>query len=388
MNVRGRRIHVVGSADPQSDEKRLTYIHSLISKLVDALAVEGANFVIPLGKEPLLKDRTDGPSIIFDWTVIGAVYHALKDKRAEPSGPNGRLIATLATSRTDANIPEARRALYDALRAGDAIAMEFLDPGWTAGAIQRRRLAEIGDILVCISGGQGVEHLAVEYSSRGKPVVPLDIQIGCSSHDGSGGAARLFERALANPKDFFRVATSDSASELLDGTRTRNGETDIATVVRAVTKLLRALTPPRVFYVRLLNSKMPEYPSVENFFRNTVDPLVKELGYDPLQMGIGDNEFAWMNKAIFDSLHHCSVAFVDVTALRPNCFMELGYALGNKQRVIFTARDDTHFPFDAFALEAFLWNDAEDSRSRINRLRTHWERNVNMPTLVRPTAAK
>src|SRR5207247_6465183 len=120
------------------------------------------------------------------------------------------------------------------------------------------------------------------------------------------------------------------------------------------------LAPPRVFYVRLLNNSVPENLSVETFFRQTVDKLVRELGYEPIQMGIGRNEFAWMNQAIFDSLHHSSVALVDLTALRPNCFMELGYALGNMQRVIITAREDTRISFNAFALEAFQWNETED----------------------------
>jgi hypothetical protein len=246
----------------------------------------------------------------------------------------------------------------------------------------------LGDILIGVSGGQGVEQLAIEYSSKGKPVIPLDIQIGASERDGSGGAARLFDRALAQPQDFFRVADAESPSELLERTRTRNGETPVGDVVAAIVDLLRALTPPRVFYVRLLNDSLPEYASVESFFRNTVDVLVRELGYEPLQMGIGKNEFAWMNQAIFDSLHHSSVVLVDLTALRPNCFMELGYALGNRQRVIVTARDDTQISFDAFALEAFKWNDSEDPAKRIDRLRTHWERNINMPTLVRPKEAK
>lgn len=99
-------------------------------------------------------------------------------------------------------------------------------------------------------------------------------------------------------------------------------------------------------------------------------------------MGIGKNEFAWMNQAIFDTLHYSSVVLIDLTALRPNCFMELGYALGNKQRVIMTARDDTKLPFDSFALETFQWKEYEDHTQRLDRLRIHWERNINMPALV------
>jgi nucleoside 2-deoxyribosyltransferase len=242
--------------------------------------------------------------------------------------------------------------------------------------------------LIGVSGGQGVEQLAVEYSSKGKPVIPLDINVGASLRDGAGGASRLFERALANPDDFCRVTPGNSAASLLDQTRTRNGARNVEDVIASLLSLLHALTPPRAFYVRLLNDALTEYPSVENFFRSTVDSLVKELGYEPLQMGLGKNEFAWMNQAIFDSLHHSSVVVVDLTGLRPNCFMELGYAFGNKQRVIVTTRDDTKISFDAFALEAFRWKDGEDSAAQLDRFRTHWERNINMPNLVRQKEAK
>jgi hypothetical protein len=388
MNLRSRRIHIVGSADPTADEKKLGYVHLLASKLTSALAAEGANFVIPFGKEPLLADRADGPSIIFDWTVAEAVSRAQSAGIAKPSGPNGTLVSTLATSKTDGHIPAGRRVIYDQLRAANSISIEFLEPGWSAGAISRSRLAQLGDILIAISGGQGVEQLAIEYSSKGKPVIPLDINLGSSTHDGSGGAPKLFGRARTRPADFFSVVATTSAADLLDRTQTRNGEANVENVVAAILNLLHALVSPRIFYVRLLNDTLPEYPSVEEFFRNTADPLVRELGYEPLQMGIGKNEFVWMNQAIFDSLHHSSVALVDLTAIRPNCFMELGYALGNKQRVIVSARDDTRIPFDSFALEAFQWKESEDLGKRLDRFRTHWERNINMPTLVRPKEAK
>lgn len=388
MNLRGHRVHIAGSADKEADTSKLEYAHSLVSDLTTAMCVEGATFVIPFGKEPLLKDRADGPSIIFDWTVAEAVHRALKDGRAQPSNPNGRLVATLATTKTDSQIPPTRRLIYDDLRDKNAVTMEFLNPGWSAGAVQRTRLAQLGDILIGVSGGQGLEQLAIEYSSKGKPIIPLDIQVGASSRDGSGGASRLFDRALAQPGDFFRVAEGHSASEALERTRTRNGETEVSSVVSAIMRLLHAVTSPNVFYVRLMNDTLSEYASVESFFRNTVDTLVTELGYEPLQMGIGKNEFAWMNQAIFDSMHHSSVVLVDLTALRPNCFMELGYALGNRQRVIVTARKDTVISFDAVALEVFPWKESEDPTQRLNRLRTHWERNINTPTLVRPKEAK
>ena len=37
--------------------------------------------------------------------------------------------------------------------------------------------------------------------------------------------------------------------------------------------------------------------------------------------------YAFINVGIFENLHFSSVAVVDVTGERPNCFIELGYAL-------------------------------------------------------------
>jgi hypothetical protein len=94
-------------------------------------------------------------------------------------------------------------------------------------------------------------------------VIPLDLQLGASSGDGSGGAARLFSRALEDHKLFFRLEDDAAATDLLDRTRTRNGDSEPDVVVAALLNLLRALTPPRAFYVRMLNSKLPNYSAVE-----------------------------------------------------------------------------------------------------------------------------
>lgn len=388
MDLHGRRIHIAGSTDPEEDEDKLAYAHTLVMELATQLAQSGAHFVLPFGGEPLLKERDDGPSIIFDWTVAEAIHRALQAGQAQPSGPNGRIITSLATRKSVDKIPPARRDLYEDLRNRNAVDLEFLKQGWTAGALQRQRQAQVGDVLIAISGGQGVEHLAVEYSSRGKPVIPLDIHLGSSGHDGSGGAARLFDRALDEPANFFHLSDGESAADLLDKTRTAEGTVDVNKCVSAIMKLLSALAPPRVFYVRLLNETLAEYKLVERFFRDTVDPLVRELGYEPCQMGVGENEFAWMNQAIFDTLHHSAVVLVDLTTLRPNCFLEMGYALGNRQRVIVTALEGTALPFDASAIEVFFWKEAEGALERMGRLRAHWARNINMPGLVRPREAK
>ena len=105
--------------------------------MTKAFALEGANFVIPFGKEPLLKDRTDGPAVIFDWTVAEAVHCAQKEGLITALVTNGRLIATLATSKSDSQIPPGRRFIYDQLRDVNCISLEFLEPGWSCRSFVR-----------------------------------------------------------------------------------------------------------------------------------------------------------------------------------------------------------------------------------------------------------
>jgi hypothetical protein len=384
MKLHGRRILIAGSADPETPEKNLQYAHALVSELAGALAESGANFVAAFGTEPRLKGRQDGPSIIFDWTVADSIQAAIANGHAHPSGTSGKLIATIATEKSFAKIPEHRRELYNNLRSSGAVSMGFLDPGWGSGAVRRQRQAQLGDILIAISGGEGVEHLAQEFAGLGKQVIPLDLELGASCRDGSGGGAKLFREALSEPSLFFRVNFGQSGAELLDRSRTNDLNVLPADATAAILHLLAELAAPRAFYVRVLNKDLPDYERIEDFFRTIVDPLVEELGFQVIQMGLGVNEYAWMNQAIFDSLHHSQVAVVDLTGLRPNCFMELGYALGRTQRVILTAQKGTSLPFDPSCLETYFWDSSTKLEQRRKEFREHWTRNFDMPPIVRP----
>jgi hypothetical protein len=182
----------------------------------------------------------------------------------------------------------------------------------------------------------------------------------------------------------MRVADPRAAADRLAKLTTRQGEKPPAEVAQVVINLVRALESPTAFSVRLLNPAVPEYSAVERFFRQVVDPLVERFGYQAVEMGHGENAFAWMNEAIFTSLHYCAVAVVDLTGLRNDCFMELGYALGRAKRVMLTAQAGMKLSFDSQALECHFWEDSAHDPARILSFRNYWRRNMNRPPLVKP----
>jgi len=383
MKLFGRRIHIVGSVSPKCDAAILTYMHSLVANLSYNLAKAGATFVLSFGKEPLLDQRTDGPSIIFDWTIAESVFRALNEDLTLAESPSGKLVVTVSTDKLPTNIPSDKQHIYDRFVELNAIRSVFVKSGWNSGAYRRQIQANEGDILIAISGGEGVEHLAQEYSDLGKPVIPFDIDLESSGGDGSGGAAKLFKKARVETSLFFRVESQYSGADLLNGISILECKKPVDSIIKSVQALLEALQSPPAFYVRLLNPAFAEYDQVERFFRECADPVVTDLGFTPLQMGVGTNEFAWMNQAIFESLHFSGLVIIDLTAQRPNCFIELGYALGLGKRVLITALEGTPLPFDISGLEVFFWKENDTPAHWQEKFRTHWSRNFNAPKLVK-----
>jgi len=385
MRINGRRIHIAGSACRERPIDLLRYAHVLIEGLVDALARRGAQFVVDVVREPLANESDpSSPSIIFDWTVLATAWARLADGSVQPRGPRGRLITVVATDKTEDHVPETRRSLWRALRDADAVDLRFAEPGWTSGGNRRMRQAQFGDVLILLSGGEGVEHLARLYAQAGKPVIPLDPDLGSSSNDGSGGAARLAKRARAEPSRFVRLTDPGAGGTLFTNLSTRGGARPVEEVVAGVVRLLEALTPPTAFYVRLLDTNAEEYQAVEDFFRRVVDPVVVEFDYQQMEMGRSSATHAWMNEAIFDNLHHAQLAIVDLTGSRPNCYMELGYAFGRGLPVLITAQEGTRVHFDAQMTEYYAWSSSGDDEERRAGFREYWQRNIERPPLVKP----
>lgn len=166
MQISGRLIHIAGSANPTTDPALICYGHELIDRLVRSLSARGASFIVGVGKEPYT--RPDDPSslpIIFDWTVLAAAHACVQEGTARAVGQQGPLVATVATGKTERQIPDPRRSIWEDLLMAGAVEVQYVEPGWTSGAVRRVRQARLGDIFLALGGGEGVEHLAQTYAN-------------------------------------------------------------------------------------------------------------------------------------------------------------------------------------------------------------------------------
>ncbi|MBK8270708.1 MAG: hypothetical protein IPK83_21340 [Planctomycetes bacterium] len=221
----GRRIQIAGSASPKTDVATTHYAHEIVAQTVREILNSGGGLVLAAGKEP----RPDGaspeaPSLIFDWTALDVVAECLRRGCCD-AWPDkfGHPIVLTISEKAELDIPDGRRQLYDELVDSGRVRLESIMAGSRAATLIRQRQATFSDALIILGGGTGVEHLAHLYQSRRKAVVPLDLAIGASRDDGTGGATRLAKYARAEPNRFLRFTTAFAGTEAaLSGLATRN----------------------------------------------------------------------------------------------------------------------------------------------------------------------
>lgn len=385
LSLLGRRVQIAGSASGKTDPALIDYAHQVVRNLVEDVMAAGGGIVVGIGREPRPDGAApDAPSLLFDWTALETAAECLK--RGFPTWPaeSGLPIVVASSEKAVTEIPDTRRPLYEELLRSGLLHIESIMPGSRAAAFLRQRQAVFGDALVILGGGTGVEHLADLYLSRRKPVVPLDLALGASRDDGTGGAMRLAKEATAEPARFFGFSAAYASTEgaALAEIATRNGAAAASDVASRTASLLAKIKRPTVFYVRLLNPGHPKFKIVESFFRDVVDPVVDEAGMRRVEIGTDDSDYAFINVGIFENLHFSSVAIVDVTGERPNCFIELGYALRGG-RVLVTAEEGTKLPFDQEMIPCHFWKPGDHLANRKKALVEFWKKNINRPPIVK-----
>ena len=373
----GRRIHLTGSisADPAiATPAEVERARTFVKQLVQELLAKGANFVIPVDDEKL---RADGQPICFDWLVWETVHANLARRPVDAPGP---LAVAVKHHKNEGQIPEAFRPAWNAMRTSPHVEIRSA-AHWNMASKRMEMQAHHGDIVIAVGGGEGVCFLANLYHQAGKPVVPLNFNLGPATT----GASRLFDFGMSgnNARRLFQTEGSTTPESWLNRIEMYTGKT-AADGLRDVMGLLEDLVPPKAFVVRLLNPAHPDYSDVQNYFDTVVQPVMEaELGYRLVVVdGNQAYEHARIDEEIFKKLHHSSVVLADITGVRPNCFIELGYALGRCLPTMLLAKQGTEHPFDIVSLSGLHWKTTGNAAERREAFRTHWNAIKNRPPLV------
>ncbi|CAG0982578.1 MAG: hypothetical protein OIN86_10040 [Candidatus Methanoperedens sp.] len=379
-NLCNRVIQIAGSSSGETDIQIVNFSHNLIKLIAIKLFENGTTIISTVGKEDKLKpDDNSSPSIVFYWDILEAANEYAESISFSDKTEN--LVTVVTSEKTEAQIPDNRKELWSKLISKGIVSVYRINPGWNAGAIKRQKQEELSDALIIVGGGEGVEHSASLYVSHGKQVLPLDIPLGSSCGDGLGGASLLYRMSLAKPERFIPITKKDTASKLVN-LRYESWKTNPEKYANHILEFLKIYVKPKIFYIRLLNSDESEYQVVEEFFRTVVDPIVQKMQYSIIDMGFSDVKSPFLNIEIFRELHNSSVVIADMSGLRPNCIMEIGYAFGLNKKVLLTSLKGTKLPFDINSIPCFFWDPTKSSDEQQKYFLDFWKRNINRSPLV------
>ena len=373
----GRRIHISGSVamDPAvATAADVTAARDFVVGTVRALMRLGANFVVPVDAEPL---RTDGMPICFDWLIWRTMKESLSLRPRDVPGP---LAIAVQHHKSEEQVPPEHVELWDELRESQLVRIENAAQ-WNMNSRRMEAQERYGDILVTLGGTEGVLYLANLYHAAGKPVVPLNLPI--TSENAGSRKLHAFGMASGNSRRLFQIADGGGSHDWINRISfpTRQAVPDR---IRVLVELLESLERPTAFAVRLLDPEHSEYAAVQDFFDTVVQPVLEnEFGYRLMVIdGRQAYEHARIDEEIFAKLHRASVVVADITGSRPNCFLELGYALGRSLQTIVTARKGSDTPFDITTLAGLRWRTDGGAEQRRQAFREHWEAVRDRPPLV------
>ena len=374
----GRRIHISGSISEDlvlASSEEVGRAREFVEALVKELIRKGATFVVPVDDEKLRS--VDSLPICFDWLIWNTIYRNIPSRPANAPTP---LVIAVKHHKNEEQIPEKFAGLWDELRSSDLVQIESA-AHWNMNSKRMEVQARSGDILIVLGGSEGVQFLANLYHDAGKPVIPLNFKLGLSDK----GASRIFEYARTgnHAQRLFQTETPNTPKNWINRI---DFSARIPTTerVRELLDLLENLVPPVAFVVRLLNPNHADYNDVQNFFDVVVKQVIEdELGYK-LTVVDGEQmyEHARIDQEIFTKLHRSRIVLADITGGRPNCFLELGYALGRSLPTMLLAKEGTEHPFDIVSLSALHWKVTGNAEDRRQEFRKHWNAIKNRPPLV------
>ena len=230
--MKGRFVLISGSAGQSCPADKLDVASQLVRGFTREVLSRGGAVVVLAGEEGSMGGDRDAPRV-FDWLALQEVErHA--NSTTERSRPYARVI--MSDKARESKIDDAGLQLLKNLEQRSAVELCHIRREVFTGGEYRKLMVERSDAMLAIGGGKGTYAVGTEMSALGKPVLPLDLQLGSTADDGDGAVA-LHRELATDPDRFFPSAHQDVMNRLgllsLD-----RGINDAATVARVSADML------------------------------------------------------------------------------------------------------------------------------------------------------
>lgn len=211
------------------------------------------------------------------------------------------------------------------------------------------------DVVILVGGYEGTFRAANWARIAGKPLLPFTA---------FGGAAdKIYAQEL---NDFDQKYAG--LVEPLEYEQLNSLKSDWAEHATDLLALAEKVAESRWVLVIMSYADRPELVDAYETIRAVVEGPGLEYRCERVtQENAGDR----ILPDILERIRRAGFTIVDLTDLRPNVFYEMGFADGLGKKVIVTAKEGTHLPFDVKDIPTIFWSGQTQLRNDlIKRIRT------------------
>ena len=230
--MNGKFILISGNASPSCPADKLDVASRFVRSFTGEVLRLGGGIVVLAGDEAIVKDEHGVPHV-FDWVALREVER-YANTTTETSRKYARIV--MSDKARESKIDDANLELLGNLEQRNAVEVCYIRREVFTGGEYRKAMAGRSDAMLAMGGGKGTYAAGTEMIALGKPVLPLDLQLGSTADDG-GGAVALHREMATEPGRFFPSTHRDVTNRvgLLSLDR---GINDAGTVARVSAEML------------------------------------------------------------------------------------------------------------------------------------------------------
>ena len=202
--MNGKFVMISGSAGQSCPAYKLDIASQFVRKFTREVLRRGGGVVVLAGDEGSSGEDRDAPHV-FDWLALQEV-ECYVTSTTECPRPYAQVI--MSDKARESKIDDVGLRLLRNLEQRNAVELCHIRREVFTGGEYRKVMIERSDAMLAIGGGKGTYAAGTGMIALGKPVLPLDLQLGSAADDGDGAVALQREMAT-KPSRFFPSTHSE-----------------------------------------------------------------------------------------------------------------------------------------------------------------------------------
>ena len=196
--MKDKFILISGSASESCPEAKLDRAIEFVERLVGEILRRGGGLVILASDDSATLDSRGIPRV-FAWVALRELQRYVE---TTASGPRICARIVMPAHAVESKLSDGNLHTLSGLQQRAAVEVERVRREEYTGGRYRELQVELADAMVAVGGGKGTYICGTEMLAAGKPVLPIDLNIGAFSEDGDG-ALLLHRELMDNPARFF-----------------------------------------------------------------------------------------------------------------------------------------------------------------------------------------